>query len=380
MKLTEFNQIQYVDVRFFKDPTSEGEYDTEFVIKEEFLNSFQVNFSQLSMKVTGSMLVDDGQLLNAFVQMSDQLLRLSYTDREDNNYTGIFQVTSVRHVTYGQNQKGYEIQFMDYASWRLQNSFLGKSYPSGDMKDVIQEFVQELGFNLFEIEGSLAFENPLVVPKHINNLKFFEDEIYRMGGSIQGTRKGQKIHKTEDLEFLKLELDSPFVQNESNQHYKGKIMDFTLTETLRHRAKPKFSSFDFDTEEALKTYEPTTQDEYDISQYSVKGTKDILRNEGSEPIYQRETKHNEMVRRNVLEHNQLDIVVPGFCTREPNTLQGVKLQGNKLSQKTIDQGDTVNSGIYIIQQVQDRYISGQLLQKLHLRRQNSGLVLDPKEL
>lgn len=379
MKLTEFNQVQFVDARFFKDPTSEGTYDTEIVIKEEFLNSFQVNFSQLSMKVTGSMIVDDGQLLNAFVQMSDQLLRLSYTDREGNNYTGIFQVTSVRHVTYGQNQKGYEIQFLDFASWRLQNSFLGKSYSNGDMKDVIQEFVQELGFNLFEIEGSLEFEEPLVIPKHINNLEFFEDEIYRMGGSIQGTRKGQKIHKTEELEFIKLELDSPFVQNEKNQHYKGKIMDFTLTENLRHNIKPKFSTFDFETEEALKTYEPTVLDEYDITPYSVKGTKGVLRNEGTEPIIQRGTKHNEMVRRNSLEHNQLDIVVPGFCTREPNTLQGVKLQGNKLSQKTIDQGDTVNSGVYIIQQEQDRYIQGQLLQKLHLRRQNSGLVLEPED-
>jgi hypothetical protein len=49
------------------------------------------------------------------------------------------------------------------------------------MTDVITDFLEELGIFGYPVLGDLEFSKPLVIPKHINNLKFFEDEIYRMG-------------------------------------------------------------------------------------------------------------------------------------------------------------------------------------------------------
>lgn len=374
IKLDEFNSLEFVEVRFLSSPLTK-DFNLDYTIDTDFLTSFQVNFSNTTMKKTASMIIEDGQLLNILVQFRDVIVELTYIDIFEEETKLTFQVTNVHQFKGNIDSKGYELSLQDYQSYRLENSFLGKSYSSGDMGSVINDFLVELGVVEYPVNGSMPFDTPLVVPKHINNLKFFEEELYRMGQSIQGTRKGIQIFKTDEVSFEKLEVDDMFLERVPEKNYKNLILDFDIKELTRNNVCPEFETYDFN----IQNNEYNTENNFDISMYQIDtkfGTESILDTVGKRPIHQRLTQHNEMVRRNALLHNGVDIVVSGYCYREVNTVQAIELVGNTTESSIRDLGNVVNSGAYLVVQIQDRFIQGSLLQKMFLRRANTFKVPD----
>lgn len=378
MQLDEYNALEFVEVRFLNDPRSNSEYTINYQIDNEYLTSFQINFSNETMKKTGSLMIEDGAMLNALIQFRDTIVEITYLDIFNVKSKLTFQITGVHQFQGSVDAKGYEIELQDYQSYCLENSFLGKSYKSGNMTDVITDFLEELGIFGYPVLGDLEFSKPLVIPKHINNLKFFEDEIYRMGQSIQGIRNGIRIFKTEELQFESLPIDDQFVEKGSDKHYKNRIQDFDIRELMRD-TEPKFISMDFDDQNAQFYLD----DNFDITNFQIhekNGTDVILDTVGRKPVIQRITKHNEMVRRHSMRHNQIDIVVNGYCYREVNVIQPVELAGNTQDVRLRDWGNVVNSGAYVIVQIQDRYVQGSLFQKLYLRRANTFKTIKPSEM
>lgn len=378
MQLDEYNALEFVEVRFLNDPRSNSEYTINYQIDNEYLTSFQINFSNETMKKTGSLMIEDGAMLNALIQFRDTIVEITYLDIFNVKSKLTFQITGVHQFQGSVDAKGYEIELQDYQSYCLENSFLGKSYKSGNMTDVITDFLEELGIFGYPVLGDLEFSKPLVIPKHINNLKFFEDEIYRMGQSIQGIRNGIRIFKTEELQFESLPIDDQFVEKGSDKHYKNRIQDFDIRELMRD-TEPKFISMDFDDQNAQFYLD----DNFDITNFQIhekNGTDVILDTVGRKPVIQRITKHNEMVRRHSMRHNQIDIVVNGYCYREVNVIQPVELAGNTQDVRLRNWGNVVNSGAYVIVQIQDRYVQGSLFQKLYLRRANTFKTIKPSEM
>lgn len=374
MKLNEYSKLNHTEVKILKAKNQPKDYEIQYSVPMEYIPSFQINFNNETMKITQDIMIDDQSLVNALVNFRYSIIEITYTDLFGDSTVKRFCITNVNHIRYGQDNKAYEIMLQDEASWYLENSYLGKSYKSGDMVNVLNDFLKHLEVE-YLIEGSLPFNTPLVVPKHINNLKFFEDEIYRMGQSIQGTRNGQKIFKEEEIRYDLLSMDDIFLEKEPNEKYKNAIIDFNTKELTRNDVNPEFETFDFKNEN-----NDFIKDDSYVLQLQVNDRKEsVLDTTGKKSIYQRITKHKEMVKRDSLRHNGIDIVVKGYCYREVNTIQDIFIEGNKLDNRFIDLGDTVNSGKYIVCQIQDRFISGSLVQKLFLRRPDTGDVLNPEE-
>lgn len=374
MKLDRYNKLDYVSIKIINNPNLSTSFKSGYDVPIEFIQSFQINFSSCSLKVTGSMLIDDYALINSFIQLRDCLVLIKYRDIFGNETNETFQITAANHIFYGTGNRGYDIEFQEYSSWLLENSYLGRSYSSGDLQIVLGDFLKELKYEK-PIIGSLKFDSPLVVPKHINNLKFFEDEIFRMGGCFWRDRTGIRLSSHNDLQFSKLKRSEPFFNNSLNQHYKNRILELELNELTRGNVNPKIETMDFQSGEL----QYLKNDTFDISSYSTGNSKDILDTIGRKPVYQRLSKHDEMIRREMLTHNGMNIIVPGYCDREVNTVQDVRISGNKLNSTTVIEGDTVNSGDYLVSQIQDRFLNGQLLQKLFLRRPNYGKVLNHED-
>lgn len=373
MQLNEYNKLSHLQINFSVPSDSQTiNYDVDI----DLVESFQLDFSNESMVTSGSLIIDDQAFLNQFIQFSDQIVTIEYMDIFEEITRIKSRILNVNHVKYGNNQTGYEILLQDEFSYALQNSFLGRSYQSGNFQDVVNDFQQQLGVDLSArfVTGNLRFDTPLVVPKHINNLKFFEDELLRMGQSFQGKRDRIQIYTQDDVIFSNLPEDDVFTEVEKNQNYKNRIHEVRIKELIRDKQFPKFETFDYDN----RISDFHKNDDNSINDYSLNAIKNsVIDTRGLMPVYERITSHKERLRRQQLKSYGLDIVVSGYCYREVNVIQDVILQGNKQAQFSRDQGDTVNSGKYLISAIQDRYIGGSLLQKLYLRRPDSGEVISP---
>lgn len=388
MQFSESNKLQYLEVNF------QGiyPYSINYTINNEFIGSFQIDFG--SSIIQASLLVEDSQLLNSFVQFQNCVVSFYYADLLGNATDLRFRVLNVNHVEFNNKQKQFEILLQDEVSYLLKNSYLGKSYKDQNLVSIMNEFVNECqkrandGNTLilnkyfeepFKSTSELQNFETFVVPKHINNLRFFEEEALRQGLSISSTRTGFVINSQEDLEFQKLPRDIPFVENEGNQHYKNLIHQVRIKELIRDTNYPNFSTYEFNysTEEFL--INENNESRNFITDTNMNQTN-VIQTIGTKPVFERISQHPERNRREKLNAYGLEIVVSGYCDREVNTIQEVSLKGNKHLPETRIDGDTVNSGEYIIQAIQDRYVNGHLIQRLFLKRQNSGLVQDSKML
>lgn len=350
-----------------------------FNIPHEWMFVHQVNYSSETMVITGNIIFDDMGLMNSFLNLSDQILEIEMIDIFEDYILKEFKITAQRQIKYNQNQKGYELFFQDIQSYMLQNSFLGKSYSQGDIVEVMNEFLGELQVKQ-TIEGSLPFDKPLIIPKHINNLKFFEDEILRMNGTIFGTRHGQKVLANEMMSFDMLEEEDLFTIKTNNPHYKNIIHDFDIKELTISDQEPNIRTYEFSYEEDdFLTNDDNSLDDFKFVHKDNDKDSPIDTIE-FKPVFERLTSHRERVRRNNQKHYGMEILVNGYLHREVNTVQDVVVSAGEILPEQSFKGDVVNSGKYIIQMIQDKVQSSVLTQKLFLRRPTQNEAMDPKEI
>lgn len=372
MKASEYSILRYSKVTFVTE-------DRRYVVSPEFIVSYQINFTASTMKLTGNLLVDDAGIINSLIDIKDQHVLIEYTDFLGHSTSKVFKVIAQQHINYGNDQKGYDMYLQDYPTYALENSYLGKSFPQGtNMADIINEYL-----DYFEIppivDGILHIDKNLVVPKHINNLRFFEEEIFRMGATIYNTRDGFKIITTEEMYYEAMQEEAPFVQDTDNRDYRNAIIEVRFNELTRDQNEPKFVTFEFDYNtktflyndyNELEKFSDSDDDEHTSPQETV----------GFFPVYDRMTSHEERLRRNTLKNYGLEILVNGYAYRELHKIQVVTLKTTNMTSTQSMLGDVVNSGRYVIQQIQDRIIGESLMQKLFLRRATQNKVLDIQDI
>lgn len=375
MQLNEFNKLKQLTVTF----STYGDKTVSVEVPNEFVETFQIDYSAQTMAVYGSIIVDDQSLIGQTIQFKDQFVDIDFLDYFEERTQMRFRVLNVNHILYDGKQKAFEITLQDDMSYRLKNSYISKSYEKGDLVTVMNEFLHYLGQNINykRVHGTLEFNEPLIVPSCMNNLDFFEMEILKRGYNICGDRFGQLVGGTDNLMPSVLSKDIPFVENEENQNYRNKIHQLQIKELIRDKSQPQIQTFEFDYENrTMKTMNHNGIAKFsqnDIAKRSIETT-------GFFPRYDRISSHLEKVRRDTSKSYGVDLVVSGYSYRHIHQGQEVYLQGNRNSKESIRYGNTVNSGLYIIQQIQDRYLQGSLMQKLFLRRPDTGQVLNAKDI
>ena len=345
--------------------------DTILKVPMDTVPMFQLDWDNLSFSLYGMITLTDDIVTSSKIQFKDAVVTISFMDRFMQITNESFNVVKVIHSTYGANLKGYNLSLRDTASHALANSYLGKGYDKPkNIVAIMNEFLKELGQKeLFK--GELEVEQ-LVVPKHIPNYEFFTQEVYRRGASLYRKRDGFiYILKAEDSDFSKLDKEDLSLKEDTEKNYENRIHHKTISE-LSLIGKSQFSTTDFD----FSSKENTSDDNNAIDNWSLNPLKeDAVQTTGFKPLFGNKRSHLEQLRRELQERNKVDVYLNGYCRRNVNTIVDVLLTGNKFDDRSVMMGDTANSGLYIVNKIQDRYVSGSLLQKLFLSRPDADKVI-----
>lgn len=359
----------------------------EYELLNEDVVSFGIDWKYHNFVVQGNMVFKDSfELSSQGVFDGVTTVKVYAVDMFGKQFMKTFRMNSIRVDEYSGRFKVMNISFMDELYYKLDNTYLSKSF-TADPMTAFKEYLEYLGFNdtywkenKIEIDfDELSNSYSFVVPQDQSAFEFFYNILRNNSLRMYQTRYGFEI---KNVDFSKLSVskidndDIIFTNNTSNNEYVFKIHDFALSynnifDANRKKPKTKLLAYSFENKNIIDI-SSNLNDNYSIITLNNKDMSGLQQTDGEK------MKINSVVNSNgekldtqdiYMNNNTLEIAVVGnFKYTELGTIVKVIIRGNPTMEKTSLESDIVHSGNYFINEINDRFIGNRILQKIQLVR------------
>ena len=318
--------------------------------------------------ITGNIVINDLYDYRSLFEWEDSTVVITFLDIFDGTFTKEFKVIRLNDNEYGQHRKSIDIDLQDSFSYKLDHSYLSKSY-NNTITFAIQDFISHLGFEDSIIEISEVAESKyFTVPKNISNLNFFIFELEKYGYVFYQTRDGVYIKSQTDIDVENLEENGIFTDQTDNQIYKNLIHKIEVFNNNRDLIVPKTRSIAYNADiKSVNRYSFNDKTRYSLNDKIA----DIQISDGFKDVYQQHLdfgKHDKMIRESFLKQYNAEAVVNGYTKNNVNQIYDLLLRGNVANVDSKNAGTVSSSGKYISWKVVDKLIGDHFIQKIHLER------------
>jgi len=301
-----------------------------------------------------------------------QKILVSITDIYNVEFTREYVITKSTE-TKEQDSKTIRLDFQDVVSWKLQNTYIAKSYQETTLLDVFKDYMGievDAIINGFPItkkyKGTSKISN-FVVPLNVNFLDFIAKEFYKEGIYFYQDKKYIYVgdFNMTPVEFTYKQVEQDF--------YGFMIMDYDGTfNDIKRIPKQDQLVWDENTKSII-VHDGSLdlfKNNYNLDKNNINVLPEQQQTNGRK-LVTKELKYNN-AEYDFLDYKNntvLEMVIPGNIdyTQMYRTID-IHLTGNINSKDTLNKGDIKLSGKYQIIEIKDKIISNTFNQKIKIRR------------
>lgn len=360
-------------------------------IKTNYITDFQLNYADIfdtsristesdiyseysaSFVLTGFVVINDIiDVVNLCLDKPGQKILVNITDIYNEEFTREYVITKSTE-TKEQDSKTIRLDFQDIVSWKLQNTYIAKSYLSTTLLDVFKDYmaleVDALidGFPIQKKFKSTSKISNFVVPLDVNFLDFISKEFYKEGIYFYQDKKNIYVGKF-DIDPVK------YIYKQVEQDYYGfMIMDYNgIFNDIRRIPRQDYLIYDENTK-SIVTYKGDLEkfkDTYNLDVNDIKVYSEQQQTNGRKlTTHELKFNNSEHIFLDFKNNTVLEIVVPGNINYNQLYREiTIHLTGNINSKDTLDKGDVKLSGKYKIFEIKDKILSNTFTQKMKIRR------------
>lgn len=362
------------------------------------IDSYAINMEELietnikwtkDIDITGYMKINDNLDLASLLRLQNNIIHIYSVDIHDDFYFRDFIITKVSETRIKDKFKAYQIEFCDVISYKLKNTYLGKSFKDKTLSDIINEYFTELKISdllndqiTLNISNTTLVHDFITIPQHMSFWDFIKNELDKEGYILYQDRKNIYLKSKDSLlpsglEKMKFDYTQihvlsyyPFKIHEVNRSINNSNIKSTLKTPVSD-----YSYFDHKTKTIISSNKKLTDVISDIK-LGNDDFSDIQNNTGiklSTQVQESNDKMKHEIIDTYANNVSIDMVVPGN-NKYSKIFQNAQCSfiGNMNNRKGQNEGDIPANGIYTCYEVHDKIIAGKMLQKLVMSRLDSN--------
>lgn len=352
----------------------------ETKLLKEVIASIDIHYSNDNPRVFAFIIFKDNYDLNILHDWKTSEITIEYLDVFDKTVTKKFKVLVPQEHVNEKKEKIYQLKLQDKFSYLLDRSFYSKSFTDSPL-NALQKFIEFL--ELDELAGEKDFSNvpenySFIVPRSMPNLKFFEKEFNKLGYKFYQNKKGICVKGYNDLLPSKLpenDPEKPFIDVTDNQYYKNIIYDFVPEFNNIESTPPITRAFAYDITKKEIIYDDSMNKIDDFILNTDDRNLQDLNMKALNEVYQTHLNFNYykmLMREHFMNQHIITIVTNGYEKNDLNQIYEIKLLGNKNTTESLSKGNVVVNGKYISYKITEKIIGENLLQKIVLKRADTG--------
>lgn len=351
------------------------------VIKEEHILDYQVNYNKSEY---GFLSFTDAVGVTELAPLSYGVMEVLFIDSMKGKQVKKYMITKVNTFRSGNNLINIDLEFEEYSTYKLKNSFISKGFKNKTMIEIIESIFSDLKIDGKFVKKSEAIKHErFVTPGNISVYDFIMKQSKIDDFDFFVDRMGYVFAPKEYFDFGKLPMLSEDIFNFTNDklywrvlEYKGSISNVGI---VRNCAESIMTNLDI---KDLK-YNPEyikIKDIYEAQRLNMhtgikdKSLPDIIKSNEFKQInhtYTTPIKGDEIDFREYIKDSQdLSIIVQGVISVRMYGI--IRLDLPRASFNKDDSPDSVFSGKFVVTEVIDKIMSGKYVQYLKLKSSDYG--------
>jgi len=351
------------------------------VIKEEHILDYQVNYNKSEY---GFLSFTDAVGVTELAPLSYGVMEVLFIDSMKGKQVKKYMITKVNTFRSGNNLINIDLEFEEYSTYKLKNSFISKGFKNKTMIEIIESIFSDLKIDGKFVKKSEAIKHErFVTPGNISVYDFIMKQSKIDDFDFFVDRMGYVFAPKEYFDFGKLPMLSEDIFNFTNDklywrvlEYRGSISNVGI---VRNCAESIMTNLDI---KDLK-YNPEyikIKDIYETQRLNMhtgikdKSLPDIIKSNEFKQInhtYTTPIKGDEIDFREYIKDSQdLSIIVQGVISVRMYGI--IRLDLPRASFNKDDSPDSVFSGKFVVTEVIDKIMSGKYVQYLKLKSSDYG--------
>lgn len=386
----------------FSDAANTKHFNVDFVfdsgdrvtIPAEHVITFENKFERDNPVVEAYMMFKDIADSSKDINWRKVKIAVYILDGMEQLYFRDFIVVNTEEPQNNTKEKFISLKMQDEVSYTLGNLFITKSFTGKSrcacLKEIIETYNLPNGTTLDKILSeynlSYIFEedeetSDFVISKGESVLSQFQKEFKRIGYSMFSNRKGLNVKKQASLLPDALVQSYEYIVNEFKQQvkqqcYPNKVHEFKNQplnkEDVNATPNAKSNYFDASTKKMVQVKNTDANLQSTNINSDTENVKDTV---GSKAVFSTKKSDSGFVASmtdSFMKKAQTTIFVRGYFDRDINKVITLSLPGSRASQESSIEGDTQNTGKYLITKVIDKFLTGKLIQKINLARSDQN--------
>lgn len=351
------------------------------VIKEEHILDYQVNYNKSEV---GFLSLTDAVGITELAPLSYGVMEVLFIDSMKSRQVKKYMITKVDTFRSGNNLINIDLEFEEYDTYRLKNSFISKGFKNKTIIEIIESLFRDLKIDAKFVKKSEAIKHELfVTPGNISVYDFIMKQSKIDDFDFFVDRIGYVFAPKKYFDFSKLHVLAEDIFNFTNDKLYWKVLEYkgsiSNIGAVRNCAESIMTNLDI---KDLK-YNPEyikIKDIYETQRLNAhtgikdKTLPDIIKSNGFKQInhaFSTPIKgDNSDFREYVKDSQDISIIVQGVISIRMYGI--IKLDLPRASFNKDDRPDSVFSGKFVVTEVIDKIMSGKYVQYLKLKSSDYG--------
>lgn len=340
----------------------------------ETVLSFEQVFSNLTPKITGTLVFKDMYDMNLFLDWNETTVKVTYIDIFDEDVKKEYKIIGINEEITSKNEKVTTLKLQDTQSFIIEHCFYSRAF-KGNVVNAFTEYFDELGLTVEKELTSVSEEINFVVPKNKNHLEWIIFELNKFGLVFYQDKKKIYIKHIDEIKPSALPSNGAdkYTDGATNQLYKNKIYDLEVLYKNRENTPSISRAIAYDILQKKMVYSDQENVKLnELTEYSLNSDDFNLQADlGVKDVYQTHLNFDESrlnQREMFMDQNTIIIVVNGYSKNDINQVYDISLKGLVNSTDSQNKGNLILGGKYIAYKITDKIIGDCLMQKITLKR------------